>query len=389
MERLQPVVSCPRTLECRHSSAWQMALAKTRSSSVRFDPAEINVENNHRGVALYQALNPLSVSRVRGQSRGSLGGESSLVQVDPSVRHGDLRRVTRSFRARKLGKAVQRFSQVQRQRGGRVSAAPAQTRGDTNQRELSPLLGISRSSQRYLRASPKPLSPRHPLRPTKHHHWRLERYDGFPCTGRHLSEKDGRFVGISVRGHWRRRHTPWLRALAAAGLLFWFGWSGMGLGQARDMRFFRIGTGGVTAPCHDRRPDRRHHQQPARRAAWCHIGQQLRRARAGRDRLGLELAQSPARRCDPFRRPRNWLCPIGHRALGMHWNRDLPRSGKVGNLRVVMAYARELPHRRMNPSGRCTISWAKRCSWLSPGRARWSMPASSSPEAHSRSLRTV
>ena len=37
-----------------------------------------------------------------------------------------------------------------------------------------------------------------------------------------------------------------VRALLAAALLFWFGWSGMGLGQAQDMRFFRIGTGGVT-----------------------------------------------------------------------------------------------------------------------------------------------
>ena len=37
-----------------------------------------------------------------------------------------------------------------------------------------------------------------------------------------------------------------VRALLAAALLLWFGGAGAGLGQAQDMRFFRIGTGGVT-----------------------------------------------------------------------------------------------------------------------------------------------
>jgi uncharacterized protein len=37
-----------------------------------------------------------------------------------------------------------------------------------------------------------------------------------------------------------------VRALLAAALLLWFGGPGAGLGQAQDMRFFRIGTGGVT-----------------------------------------------------------------------------------------------------------------------------------------------
>jgi uncharacterized protein len=37
-----------------------------------------------------------------------------------------------------------------------------------------------------------------------------------------------------------------VRALLAAALLLWCGAAGTGLGQAQDMRFFRIGTGGVT-----------------------------------------------------------------------------------------------------------------------------------------------
>jgi hypothetical protein len=36
-----------------------------------------------------------------------------------------------------------------------------------------------------------------------------------------------------------------VRALLAAARLLWFGGTGMGSGQAQDMRFFRIGTGGV------------------------------------------------------------------------------------------------------------------------------------------------
>lgn len=36
-----------------------------------------------------------------------------------------------------------------------------------------------------------------------------------------------------------------VRALLAAALLLWFGAAGTGLGQAQEMRFFRIGTGGV------------------------------------------------------------------------------------------------------------------------------------------------
>ena len=37
-----------------------------------------------------------------------------------------------------------------------------------------------------------------------------------------------------------------VRALLAAALLLWFGGAATRLGQAQDMQFFRIGTGGVT-----------------------------------------------------------------------------------------------------------------------------------------------